>query len=217
MTPLVLYDCCALLCKWKDQILKQHFSLLNVLSETHAPRYYLTEIEETRNIFLARKEHFDYFFRQDPVRPLSVSLKTRFPYLVLSFLSYIRALRASSLLVFQSGSFINASLILATKRLTQSGIPKRTTTLPSSTTLIHSLPSSLSLFGIQQVSFSNVAHFLSQNIHINQTRSTHSFVFFVNVLLPRLLLFSFRSTPRRRIYSLPFQFLQSLTSRFPLV
>lgn len=126
---------------------------------------------------------------------------------MLSFLSYMRTLRPSSLPAFQSGSFINASLILAAKRLARSGIPKRTYNQPFRALPLSFIPYPRRLlFGIQQVSSSNVAHFLSQNIHthISQTRFPDFSAFFVNVLLPRLLLFPFRSTLVEE-YSLSFQ------------
>lgn len=98
----------------------------------HSLRYYLTEINETTSTFFAMEERFDYFFRQLNVGPLSVSLKIRFPlsYALLS-LVYTDPSQPLSLPVFQSGSFINASLILAAKRLVQPSIPREYTILSS--------------------------------------------------------------------------------------
>jgi len=98
--------------------------------------------------------------------------------------------------VFQSGSFINASLILAAKRPVRPSIP-------SSLTLVARFSVSS-----RQVSSSNIAHFLPNihtraHIHISQTRFADSSAFFANVFLPRLLLFPFRSTPTVKEYPLP--------------
>lgn len=74
-------------------------------------------------------------------------MKTRFflSYVSLLSLVFSRTLRPLSLPVFQSGSFINASLILAAKRLVRPSIPREYTTLSSfpSFQSLRLLPSSL--------------------------------------------------------------------------
>lgn len=99
----------------------------------------------------------------------------------LIFLSLVYTLRPLSLSALQSGSFINASLILAAKRLAQPGIPRELQ--PFQALPLSFIPYSRSLFGIQQVSSSNVAHFLPdthKHIYQAQFASPAPSVFFAN-------------------------------------
>jgi len=93
------------------------------------------------------------------------------------------------------------------------------------------IPYSYSLFGIQQVSSSNVAHFLP-DAHTHAQMYTNTYLrpsllirllppssLTLLMLLPRLLLFLFQSTPVKEYpFSIPLALLlQSLIFRFPLV
>lgn len=101
-----------------------------------------------------------FLFRQTSTY-VSVSLKTRFPYLMLAFLSYIRALRPYS--CFSQAHSLMPLLFWQRNYW-------RGQAYPNKLQPFRALPLSFipyprrSLFGIL-VSSSNVAHFLSQNIH----------------------------------------------------
>lgn len=89
----------------------KHFETFRCLTfRPNSLRYCLTEIKETASTFFALEERFGYFFRQLNVSAhLAFLWKLVSPYV--SFLSCTRTLRPLSLLVFQSSSFINASLL----------------------------------------------------------------------------------------------------------
>lgn len=185
----------------------------------------MTKIKETASTFFALEERFGYFFRQLNADPLSISLKTRFP---LSYASPFSRVHGPIILtrVSQSGSFINASPILATKRSA-----KHTERVYNPFELSHLQSLRLLLLSL---AFRYPGGFLLKccslftqhtyarthtHTYISQTRFVDSFAFFANVLLPRLLLFPFRSTPQSKNTLFPslLPSQQSLTFRFPLV
>lgn len=184
----------------------------------------MTKIKETASTFFALEERFGYFFRQLNADPLSISLKTRFP---LSYASPFSRVHGPIILtrVSQSGSFINASPILATKRSAEHTErvynPFELSHLRSLRLLLLSLAFRYPAgFLLKCCSLFTQHTYARTHIHQPDSFRLDSFAFFANVLLPRLLLFPFRSTPQSKNTLFPPSLppsQQSLTFRFPLV
>ena len=123
MRRKIMWHCFVFVSNFEKFFVTQYFI------QTYSFHYCMTEIKEMASTFRSgRSGSFGYFFQQLNVSPLSVFLKTRF------FLSYTLSCAQRPFHFHpnpRSGSFINASLILAVKRLVRPSIPREYTTLPN--------------------------------------------------------------------------------------
>lgn len=108
-----------------------NISLFNILSELRFVIIWQRLKSRQVRIFRFRRAFWLFFSAAFTSVHLAFLWKLVFPYLTFSFLSCTRTLRPLSSPAFQSGSFINASLILAGKRLVRPSIPRGYTTLSS--------------------------------------------------------------------------------------